>query len=94
MASSSERHAEHEADAPLVGLRIFRVSQTADVLDVEQLEDVVYARDGLDVGCLGVHRAREILKLAVGLEAAGEVVEAVVVGILRQEGVALKSAIP
>ena len=52
--SFSERHADHHAEAVLVGGGELVVAETTDVLDVEELEDVVDAQRELHIGTLGV----------------------------------------
>ena len=49
-----ERHADHHAEAVLVGRGKLIVVETTDVLDMEELEDVVDAQRELHVGTLGV----------------------------------------
>ena len=39
----SEEHAEHEADALLVGAGVVDIGESAHVLYVEELKDVVHA---------------------------------------------------
>ena len=51
---TSERHADHETDAVLVGGGQFVVVHTAHILHMDNLEDVVDAKRDFPVGLLGV----------------------------------------
>ena len=85
--SSSERHAEGGAQAPLLGAGIV-VVHAMDILDMDELEDVVDAHDEFDVGFVALHDVGEIVVLSV-LELSGEVHEQGVALVLGQEGVVL-----
>ncbi len=76
---ASERHAEHEADAVLVGCGQFVVVQSAHVLHVENLEDVVNAGHDFHIGLFRVH----------DVAASGEVHQQGRALVLLEEGVVL-----
>ena len=73
-----ECHAHHEADAVLVGVLVVIV-ETADILYMDELEDVVDADGKLVIGLLAVHH----------MTALGEQHEDVALGVLREERVVL-----
>ena len=74
----SECHTHHEAHSVLVGVLVMIV-ETADVLHVDELEDVVDADRKLVVGLLGVHHMTTL----------GEEHEDVTPGVLVKERVVL-----
>ena len=78
MMAVLECHAHHEADAVLVGVLVVIV-ETADILYMDELEDVVDADGKLVIGLLAVHH----------MTALGEHHEDVALGVLLEEGVVL-----
>ena len=61
----SECHADFEADAPSVGVGVALVGEAADVVNLDEFEDVVDADAPLDVGFVGVHADGVLLVGAV-----------------------------
>mgnify|MGYP003424534737 FL=1 len=78
MMAVLECHAHHEADAVLVGVLVVIV-ETADILYMDELEDVVDADGKLVIGLLAVHH----------MTALGEQHEDVALGVLLEERVVL-----
>ena len=79
----SEREAEHAAYAPLLRARIV-VVHAVDVLDMEYLENVVYAGHQLDIRPFLVHDMGKGLATAIRLHLAGEVEQSAVAGVLAK----------
>ena len=70
-----ECHAHFESDAPLVGVGVVEVGESAHVVNFDEFEDVVYAESEFHVGAFGVHADGVLLVGAVGHEVAWEVEE-------------------
>ena len=50
-----ERHSEGKSDALLIARRQFEIVHTAYILHVENLEDIMYAGNELDVRLVFIH---------------------------------------
>ena len=70
-----ECHAHFESDAPLVGVGVVEVGESAHVVNFDEFEDVVYAESEFHVGAFGVHADGVLLVGAVGHEVSWEVEE-------------------
>lgn len=55
-----ERDTEHKANAPALRVGIVEISQTAHVLYVENLKDIVHTNNCLYVWRFGIHRGGQI----------------------------------
>ena len=74
-----------QTNPPAARVGLVEIGQAVHILHVHEFEDIVYARHYFHVGFLRVHRAREVLVVAILVEVAGEVEQAAVASIARKE---------